>query len=66
MVKVLDPSLAGTIADAVIAELEYDGGYSVEEMIPGLAQAIIQLTMDHPYSEQVLDEVANMIADAEI
>jgi hypothetical protein len=62
--KILDNHDAGFIADAIIAELEWDGGYSVEEMVPGLIRAIIQLADAHPEREQILNEASNLLADA--
>lgn len=63
MTQRLDPSFAGTIADEIIATLEFDGGYSIEEMIPGLVQAIILLARTDKQEDQLLDEASNLLAD---
>lgn len=56
----LDLSRAHEIAEEVVNNLEYDGGYSVEEMIPGLVQAIIDIADGN---DNLLDAAANLLAD---
>lgn len=55
----LDDSQATDIAGAVLEEL-FDAGYTAEEIIPGLIQAVIDVA-DH--DDQLLDEAANFLAD---
>ena len=57
---VLDTRHAPTIADAIVGVLEESGGYTVEEMIPGLVQAIVDLAND---ADIYLDAAANLLAD---
>lgn len=56
----LDLSRAHEIADEVVSSLEYDGGYTIEEMIPGLVQAIVDLADG---ADELLDGAANLLAD---
>jgi hypothetical protein len=60
MSRLLDTSRSGEIADAVTDMLTDEGGYSTEEMIPGLVQAIIDLANSE---EQLLDEAIDLLAN---
>lgn len=59
MVKLLDDSRAVEIADMILDSLE-DAGYSVEEIIPGLIQGVIDISND---DDALLDQAANFLAD---
>lgn len=58
--NVLNTSHAETIADAVLDTLESDGGYSVDEIIPGLIQGVIDIAQG---DDSLLDAAANLLAD---
>lgn len=57
--QILDHGEAEGIAVDLIAQLE-DAGFSPEEMIPGLVQAIVVLADN---DDEVLDEAAALLAD---
>jgi hypothetical protein len=59
LTKRLDESLATDIAGALV-EVLADEGYSTEEIIPGLIQAVVELAKG---DDQLLDEAANLLAD---
>ena len=59
----LDPTHATTIADAIIPVLEDDGGFTVEEMIPGLIQAVVNLARTTTNPELYLDCAVDLLAD---
>lgn len=59
MYSYIDTSKAHDIANEVIPILE-DAGYSVEEMIAGLIQGVVDLAHG---SEPLLDDAANFLAD---
>lgn len=61
--RILDDSFAERIADAVTEVLESDGGYTPEEIIPGLVQAVVDVAKKARDPEGCLDEAANMLAD---
>lgn len=63
--SILDPTHAHQIAGEVLGILE-DEGYSLEEILPGLVQAILEATAEDPFEDELLDEVANMLADGEV
>lgn len=66
MGRLLDRSREDVIADAVIDVLVDDGGYTAEEIIPGLISAVIKVAASTGTSreyEQLLDEASNMLAD---
>ena len=58
MAKVLDTTQANEVSKAV-QELYDELGYSADEFVPGLIQAIIDIAPD----EQYLDEAADLLAD---
>lgn len=59
MRRALDTTQAGIIADTIIPLLE-DEGFSPNEIIPGLIQAVVDLARG---DDSVLDEAANLLAD---
>jgi RNase adaptor protein for sRNA GlmZ degradation len=60
MSKLLDHSQAGAVKTIVLEALE-DAGYTVvEENIPGLVDALIELADG---DDQLLDEASNLLAD---
>jgi len=59
MARVLDTNQAGSVSDVLRTALD-EAGYSMEESIPGLIQAVVDLARG---DEQVLDEAANLLAD---
>lgn len=58
----LDQSKDGEIATAVV-EVLTEAGYSAEEAIPGLIQAVLLLAESIPDTDGALDEAANLLAD---
>lgn len=63
MLKILDDTKAVEIGLEIIPLLE-DAGYAIEEAIPGLIQAIIELAdRSGKAKEALLDEAANFLAD---
>lgn len=63
MAKVLDRGQEVGVADAVNQVLD-ETGYGIEEAIPGLIREIIILARKTPYPEEVLEEAADLLADA--
>lgn len=61
--KILDDTHAGMIADEVIETLDSYGGYTDEELVPGLIQAVIDVASRHDYTEQMLDEAVDFLAN---
>lgn len=59
MPRKLDHSQADSVAEGVLDAID-DMGYTNEEAIPGLIQAIIMLARG---DDQMLDEAANLLAD---
>lgn len=64
----LDDSRAVDIANDLISNLEFDGGYTTGEAIPGLVQAIIVLVKRAPEDIQdgLLDEAMTMLDEGGI
>lgn len=62
MSNILSNEHAGDVADMVVGVLE-DEGYSAEEIIPGLVQAIVDLAEKQRDSDAYLDAAANLLAD---
>lgn len=62
MGKILDPTRAGDVRDAIVSALD-ECGYSAEEAIPGLVAAIYAAADSTRDREQTLDEAANLLAD---
>lgn len=60
--KYLDQGQDTAIADQVLQQIESDG-YTAEEAIPGLIQAVILLAEASHAPEEYLDEAANILAD---
>lgn len=60
--RLLDQSQDQIVADAVIDTVE-ELGFTAEESIPGLVQAIVLLAEYTSDPEQALDEAANLLAD---
>jgi len=60
MAKILDRQFESDIAFAVTQALEGEG-YSPEEIIPGLVEAVIQQAILTDDNQQALDEVAELL-----
>lgn len=60
--KVLDDSRDSEIA-VLVTEVLQDQGYTVEEAIPGLVLAVLQIAEFTLDAEASLDEAANLLAD---
>jgi len=63
MGRLLNEMHAKTIAEAVLDVLESDGGFSVDEIIPGLIQGVIDIAQG---DDALLDAAANFLADGGI
>ena len=63
MSRILDKSRAAEIADEVIGQMEYDGQLLVDEILPGLAEAILRLSKQTSNPTQVIDEVIDMLTE---
>lgn len=63
MPKLLDQTRTSDIEVAVLEVIE-DAGYSAEEGIPGLVQAIVTLAGLTSDELQALDEAGDLLADA--
>ena len=64
MTKILDRGNESSVADDVM-EILAERGYSVEEAIPGLVSAIVDLAFSSSNPEQVLDEAADLLSDVQ-
>ena len=64
MTKILDRGNESSVADDVM-EILAERGYSVEEAIPGLISAIVDLAFSSSNPEQVLDEAADLLSDVQ-
>lgn len=60
MSRLIDTAQAGTIADAILDMLDEYGGYSPEEIIPGLIEAVIRVADN---DDDLLNEASNFLAD---
>lgn len=65
MAKLLNETFAPSIAQSVIEAVE-DLGYPIEELLPGIALAVVELAKTHKRPDQILDEIALILADVEV
>lgn len=64
--RLLDKSRQEIISDAVLDSLQDEGGFTPEEIIPGLVLAIVRIAQSTGTSlqgTQLLDEASDMLAD---
>ena len=62
MTKILDRGSESAVAEDVLVILA-ERGYTVEEAIPGLINAIVDLSFSSSNPEQALDEAADLLSD---